>query len=315
MEKLCRGVVKLLKDHPILWLPYIAADLLAIVLWRLRGLAEKGIFHWFTTGHSELGDEIALSRHDYYAALTRASIAYIPIGIATIVAIACLFVAALSSTAAIVNSIERKQRPNERKILASLAVHWRKIILFALRFLITFGVFAAGIGIPSYYLIYLAHRQNLLTSFRLVAGLMLVVVGCTAWLIMPVTMRLLGGEAAVLMSGKTRNQGAILAVLAVEAGSALGFFVPRLEALMSLNSRWEITALSVLNSVVADLPDAPLFVALALLAAGFSSESASKNGSRIHEILSILMPLHFGESEEPAGGHDTGDQKVGSSTE
>ena len=300
MQEICRRMTELLRNHPILWLPYIAAHLLAICLWQFRGLAEKGIFHLFTTGHSHsvLGGDIAFHRYDS-ATLARASIAYAPIGIATIVAVVCLFVAALLATANIVDSIEREQRPEGREILKSLAAHWRKIILFALRFLITFGAFAAATMIPSYYLLYLAHRQDLLTSFWLVDGLMLIVVGCTAWLIMPATMRLLGGETVVQVSAQTRNQGAILAILAVEAGAVIGFFVPKLEASMMLNTRWEITALSVFNSVIANAPDALLFIALALLAAEFSKERENKNGSKIRELLPILMPLHFGKNEEP----------------
>jgi hypothetical protein len=300
MQKLCRRIAELLKKHPILWLPYIAAHLLAICLWQLRGLAERGIFHLFTTGysHSVLGGDIAFHHYDS-ATLARASIAYAPIGIATIVAVVCLFVAALLATANIVDSIEREQRPDAREIFPFLAAYLRRILLFALRFLITFGAFAAATMIPSYYLLYLAHRQDLLTYFWLIDGLILIVVGCTAWLIMPATMRLLGGEAVVQVSAQTRNQGTILAILAVEAGTALGFLVAKLEASILLTSRWEITALSVFNSIIANAPDALLFVALALLAAEFSKESESKNGSKIRELLPILMPLHFGKSEEP----------------
>jgi hypothetical protein len=66
-----------------------------------------------------------------------------------------------------------------------------------------------------------------------------------------------------------------------------------------LNSRWEITALSVFNSVIANAPDALLFIALALLAAELSREGDSNNVSKIRELLPLLMPLHFGKSEEP----------------
>lgn len=300
MQKLCGRVAELLRMHPILWLPYIAADLLAICLWRLRGLAEKGIFHLFTTGHSHsvLGGDIAFHRYDS-AALARASIAYAPIGIATIIAVVCLFVAALVATAYIVDSIEREQRPDAREILSKLAAHWRRILLFALRFLITVGVFFAGTTLLSYYLLSLAHRQELLTSFWLLAGVILIGVGCTAWLVMPAAMRLIRGEAAVLVSTQTRIRGTILAILAVEAGAAIGFFVPKLEASMLLNSRWKITALSAFNSVIANAPDALLFIALALLAAELSREDDSNKASKIRELLPFLMPLHIGKSEEP----------------
>jgi len=299
MKKLCDRVAELLREHPILWLPYIAADILAICLWRLRGLAEKGIFHWFTTitVHSVLGGDIALPRRDS-ATLARASIAYAPIGFATIVAVVCLFVASLLVTAAMVDSIEREQRLDAREILARIAVRWRRILLFALRFLITVGVFIAGITLLSYYLLFLVHRQELITSFWLVAGLMLIGVGCTAWLVIPAAMRLLRGETASV-SAQIRNQGTILAILAAETGLGIGFLIQKLEVSIMLNSRWEITALSVFNSVIANAPDALLFIALALLAAELSRESDSNEGSKICELLPLLMPLHYDKSKEP----------------
>jgi len=291
-------VAELLGKHPILWLPYIAADFLAICVWRLRGLAEKGIFHWFTTSHSVLGGDIALPRHDS-GTLARASITYAPIGFATIIAVVCLFVAAFVATAEIVDSIEREQRPDAREILSKLAAHWRRILLFALRFLVTVGVTVGGTAGLSYYLLSLAHRQDLLTSFWLLAGVLLIGVGCTGWLLMPAAIRLLGGGATVLVSTQTRNRGTILAIIAAETGAALGFFVPKLEASMLLNSRWEFTMLSVFNSVVANAPDALLFIALALLAAEFSRENGGEEGSKILELLPLLMPLHFGKGGEP----------------
>jgi hypothetical protein len=299
MKKLCDRVAELLREHPILWLPYIAADILAICLWRLRGLAEKGIFHWFTTitVHSVLGGDIALPRRDS-ATLARASIAYAPIGFATIIAVVCLFVASLLVTAAMVDSIEREQRLDAREILARIAVRWRRILLFALRFLITVGVFIAGITLLSYYLLFLVHRQELITSFWLVAGLMLIGVGCTAWLVIPAAMRLLRGETASV-SAQIRNQGTILAILAAETGLGIGFLIQKLEVSIMLNSRWEITALSVFNSVIANAPDALLFIALALLAAELSRESDSNEGSKICELLPLLMPLHYDKSKEP----------------
>jgi len=298
MQKLCRRVVELLKKHPILWLPYLVAELLAIFLWRLRGLAEHGIFHWFTTDHSVLGGDIASPRPGH-AALTNASIAYLPIGIATIVMVVCLLVASLLATAAMVDSIEQEQRPDTRKILADLVARWRRILLFSLRFLITFGFFAGGTAALLYYMLFLAHRRDLLASSWSFAGIMLVGVGSSTWLILPTAMRLVGEKAAVLVSAQARNRGTIVAILATAAGAAIGFFVWRLEASMALNSRWEIAALSVSNSVISNAPDVLLFVALALLASEFSGENESKKDSGIREFLTPLMPLHFGKNGEP----------------
>ena len=89
MQKLCGKVAELLRKNPILWLPYITADLLASCLWQLRGLAQKDIVHWFTMGHSASGGDGASPGHDY-SALIRALPAYLTIGVFTIVVVVCL---------------------------------------------------------------------------------------------------------------------------------------------------------------------------------------------------------------------------------
>jgi hypothetical protein len=239
-------------------LPYLAAQLLTIALWQLRGLGQKRIIHWYTTGHFALGGGIASPRTDY-SALNNALAAYLPVAIATIIAVVCLFVAALMTTAAMVDAIAQEQRLNKSRILTQLTVHWRRILLFSLRFLITVVAFVAGTVGLSYYLLFRLDRLGILSTLWFQAILILVGIGCTAWLVMPATIRLLGREVAV--SAKTRGQGTIMAVLAVEAGGVIGHFLPMLESSMVLNSQWGIAALSVFNSVIANAPDALLFVA------------------------------------------------------
>jgi hypothetical protein len=291
MRKLCSEVVEYLRKHPILWLPYIAADLLAIFVWQLRRVAEKSIFRWFSSGHSALEGDI-------HATVAKASFAYAPIAIVSIVAVVSLFVAALVATAVIIDSIGREQRPDARMILAIPAARWRKILLFSLRFLITAGVFGGGTGGLAYYLLSRAHRQDLITSFWFLAAGTLVWVGFAGWLLVPAAIRLVGGATA-LVSVQTRKQGTILAVLATEAGDALGFFLPKLESSMLLNSRWESNVLSVFNSILANAPDALLFIGLSLLAADLPRKVDEKKDSTIRELLPVLMPMHFGKGEAP----------------
>jgi hypothetical protein len=68
---------------------------------------------------------------------------------------------------------------------------------------------------------------------------------------------------------------------------------------MLFGSQWEITALHVFNSVIANAPDVVLFVGLALLAIGLSQENDTKEGFKIDGLLWRLMPLHFGRNTEP----------------
>lgn len=299
MQKLCGKAVELLRNNPILWLPYIAAELLASCLWELRGLVQSGIMHWFTTGHFVMDGKIALTRNNLDAE-SNGTIACIPIGIAAVVLVVGLFVAALVATSVIVNSIERKQRSDARDILAVLGTHWRRILQFGLRFLATIVVFAAGITGLLYYLLFRAHSQYPYhLPFWLLAGMLLVAVGCTAWLVMPPAIRLLRGGEVVQVSVRTRNLGTVLAILAAEAGAVIGFFVQKLEAPILLNSQLEITALAAFNSVITNAPDALFFIALALLTNESYLKNDSKKGSKNLELLQLLMPMHHGKGEEP----------------
>jgi hypothetical protein len=229
-------VADLVKRHPALFLPYVAADLLAICIWRLRGLAEKGIFQWFTTKHSVLGGPVSSTRLDPDT-FAKAAIAYTPIGIGSIIAVVWLFVAALVWTAVMVDVFENEQRPDARDILTRVVARWRTILLFALRFLLTFGVFSAVTGGLTYSLLFLVHRQEFLTSYWLVAGMMVLPVGGAAWLVMPAALRLLGEDASATVATKTKLQGTILALAAMEAGVALGFLLSNLEGPMLINSQ------------------------------------------------------------------------------
>jgi MFS family permease len=255
-------------------------------------MAEKGIFRWFSTSRSVLGSVIPapLSGH---AMLARASIVYAPIGFLTIFVVVCLFVVALVVTASMVDAIGREQKPDVRKALAELAPRQWRILLFSLKFLVVFGVATAVVTALSYCLFYAIHRPDHLTSAMLLPVLVLVGVGCAVWLVTPAAIRLLRAYTTGQVLAEARNRGTIIAVLASEAGLALGMIAQRLETPIALNSRWELSAVLGLNSIVANAPDVLVFIALALLAAEYSPESENNKGSKTDELLQRLMPLHF----------------------
>jgi hypothetical protein len=64
------------------------------------------------------------------------------------------------------------------------------------------------------------------------------------------------------------------------------------------DSRWEVVALSTVNSLIANAPTVAFFLSLALVSAGYSAQTDRDKASKIREHLSVLMPLHFKESEE-----------------
>jgi hypothetical protein len=277
MRNLSFRVADLLREHPALLLPYVAADLLAIFLWRLRGQAEKVIFHWFATGHLVIGIDGATPRLSP-SIFAKASLTYTPIGITTIVSVMWLFVAALVGTAMMVRSFEN-----------------------ALRLLITSAVLTAGTVFLAYWLLYVAHHRELFfPSFLLTIAMMPIGTGCTAWLVLPAAMRLIRGEAN-LVSTKIKKQGTIVAVLTLEAGEMIAFLLPTLEKRVLLNTEETRGIVWVINSVVANSPYALLFIALALLASASAGQEDLNKGSKLPDILSVLMPLHFDPSKEPPG--------------
>jgi hypothetical protein len=87
--------------------------------------------------------------------------------------------------------------------------------------------------------------------------------------------------------------------LGTDFGLRQGAFGDHGSSRSQCRSRWEFTALSALDSILTNAPDALLFVALALLAAEYPRESENNKGSNIHELLQVLIPLHFRQSKEP----------------
>jgi hypothetical protein len=301
MRYLFFRVADLLREHPALLLPYVAADLLAIFLWRLRGQAEKVIFHWFATGHLVIGIDVATPRLNS-GAFAKAALTYTPIGITTIVSVMWLFVAAFVATAIMVRSFENEQSPDARDLLAEVALLWPRILMFALRLLITAAIFAFGTVGLTYFLLYLAHHRELFfPSFWLMIAMMPIGTGCTAWLVLPAAMRLIRGEANVVVSTKTKKLGTIVTVLALEAGAVIAFLLPTLEKRVLLYSEGARATIWAINSVLANSPNALLFIALALLACKSAGQEDRNKGSRLREILPALMPLHFDPSKEPPG--------------
>ena len=298
MIQLLRKSIELLRENPILWLPFLIADLLTIGLWRLWGIVRRVIFHWFTTRHSVLGGEVPVPSTDH-SALTNASLANLPIGLAAVIAVVCLFVAALSVTATMVDVIGREQNLNAKEVLAGVIARWRKILLLGVTFLVLIAAFAAAVLAPVFFVLYRVHRPDLLTSPLLAPVAMFVVVGCSVWLIMPATIRLICADREVLDPSRTRVRGAIMAIIASEAGALLGLILSKAETAMRLETQLGWSVLSAFNSVVANAPDVLLFITLALLAAESSRAIEDGKRSRVRELLQALMPMDFRQTKEP----------------
>jgi hypothetical protein len=275
MKDLWRKTWELLRDFPILWLPCVFADLLAVWLWRLRGMAEKAIFHWFLTSHSVLGGETVTPIPDR-AMLAKASMAYAPVGFATIFAVVCLFVAALMVIARMVEAISSGQSPNFRASLTKVIRRWRRILLISVKFLVACGVFSVAAAFLAYSLLGALHHREVVTSAIFLNLGTLLLACCLALLLTPSAIRLLQADKRAQVPSESGRRAMVFAAVATEAGILLGMLAQKLEAGMVLDYKWEVTTLSALNSILANAPNSLLFVALALLALGNDNNAAVK---------------------------------------
>lgn len=298
MIPLLRKSIELLSENPVLWLPYLIADLLAVFLWRIWGVVRTSIFHWFTTRQSVLGGDVSVPSTDY-SALARASQVAIPIGFVTVFVIVCVFVIAFMATAEMLHAINREEKIDAWGFLARLAQRWGKLLVFSLKCLAVFGAFLVGVGALLSFILFRFHVTNLRTSNIFEFGLSAVCAGCGTWVLTPIAIRLLRGDGKALIPFQVRNYGAITAILSVEAGALLGVLLSKAEARVQLDSQFEWSLLAAFNSVVANAPVALLFVAIALLAANVLDELESGGRSMVHSLLQTVMPMHFQETSDP----------------
>jgi hypothetical protein len=204
---------------------------------------------------------------------------YAPVGFAAILAVVCLFVAALLVTAKMVEAIDREQTPDLRASWAEVVPRWRGVLIFSVKFLVACGASLAATAFPAYLLLGAVRHREIATSAIFLNLGTLTIVCCLVLLLVPAAVRLLQVEQKSNMPVSLRGQAVVFAAVATEAGLLLGMFAQKLEAGIVLDHRWELTILSALNSIVANAPDVLFFIALALLALGTKENTAEQSDS------------------------------------
>lgn len=290
---LWRRTFELLRCYPILWIPYIIALLAAVTLWRLRGMAERSILRWFSTTHSVIVGDISTPSMDK-AALTKASVVYLPIGFCTIILIVFLFAAALLATNEIVKMIERGETPDLRAAVSIL--RWKNALVLSIKFLLMFVILTVFSICVATFPSPAAHYSRLANSRILRDILVVATASFTVWWITPAAIRVLREQPDFRVSAERRLQALLFAAITTSLGMALGVVAQKAEAHVLLDSRWQLDVLTAFNSLVADAPDVFLFIALALLAMGDKQEEERRPALR--EFLQALMPLHFQNNKE-----------------
>ena len=225
-----------------------------------------GIFGWISTEHyhSALGGDVVTydARDAWHLALAYSS----PLSFVKDAVEVVAFVLALAVTAKMVGMIVEEQRPDLRAALRGIATQWRAILLFSIKYMAGLGAMLALLALLT------ASATNSLKSLAILASkeflysFSMAAVGCIAWVLMPSAMRLLQAPRLVPVSGEHRMSGAILMVITSGIALAAGDILNWAEAGVTFDNQVEVFALSVANTIVENVPEVFLFIALALLA-------------------------------------------------
>jgi hypothetical protein len=264
MLKLCRETFELLRRHPALWLPYVLAELVAQLLWWVRGVGERAIFNWFavTRTTSVLGGAY-VGLNPSYEARIHALQAYAPVGLAAVYLCVASYVLAFVLTGKTLELIREERPLRWFDLLASSGRHWRSIFVFSLIFPLAMALLTGACVGPVILLLRGAEHAEQLKLCTFAA--FTCAFSATVWLLLPRAIKVLRPDARAAVSVTLRWQGAAFAVAAMLMELALGVLLQQAEAGIVLDSHAEICTLAVLNGLVSNLPAMFLFVFLALL--------------------------------------------------
>lgn len=252
------------RRHTSLWVPCAVATLVTMALARLEMDAVFGITRSLMAKRSALGGEVVSSDPTEFQ--HRAMMVAKPLGPCKDFLEVCSFVVAFAVTAKLVGTILEEQRPDMMAALRGVAPQWRQILLFSLKYMVLTGVVIGAFMLLTTSPLTSDRILSLAVSKPFVYSVALLWEGCLAWLLMPAAIRLLQPPESPPASADARKLGVVFAVVTSAAAIALEYAIGRAEAAVVLDSRWELTALTALNSIVENVPSTILFIALALLA-------------------------------------------------
>jgi Na+-translocating ferredoxin:NAD+ oxidoreductase RnfA subunit len=284
MKEILRKTFELLRTELILWVPCTCAAMLTLVLGRLQKMWIHGIFGWISTEHyhSALGGDVVTydARDAWHLALAYSS----PLSFVKDAVEVVAFVLALAVTAKMVGMIVEEQRPDLRAALRGIATQWRAILLFSIKYMAGLGAMLALLALLTASATNSLRYVAVLASKGFLYPFSMAAVGCVAWVLMPAAMRLLQTPMVLPLSSEHRKLGTVLMVVTSAVALAAGDILNWAEAGVTFDNRIEVFAASVANTLVENVPEVFLFIALALLARQRLAESLTLGEAEDLEI-------------------------------
>jgi hypothetical protein len=263
MKELWERTFELFRRQIALSVPCSLAGIIMLTLDRL----EKAWIHWlvgfFGTQHSVLGAAAPVA--DWAEVQRRAMMVVVPVGLLKQFLEVCLFVVALVATKNLVGSVLDEQRPDTAAALRGIVPRSREVLLFSLKYMAVMGVSRGVLMVMASSLRPYRFRE-FVSSTVLLHVFGFVAEGCLAWLLLPAAIRLLRPPGGSAISTQGRRMGTIFTVAASVGSLALNYLVGKAENPLMLENHWEGFGIAAVNTVIVNLPEVLLFIALALMA-------------------------------------------------
>lgn len=294
MKELWRKSIALLRNHPVLVLPFVFSELLTGSVSWLRHLASSGVIRWVSHRQIEsvLGENFGSRAVDAASMRTASRLNsalswgthYVSISIETAALVLTVIMAGLilhNEQPVLAATAAARLRAYPKRILLYSAKAW--LLTLVLSTLITFFLY-----LPASRLRFGSPSFSVLSS-----GLGLLGTACLAWVMAPIAIRLLRSAGSPAISNQERELGRYAFLLAAAAGWAIGFLLHPLISELSHRLPGATEAVVIFSSLIINLPYVQLYIALAFIADASLEVHQMPGDPRLRKLLRAAMPLHF----------------------
>jgi hypothetical protein len=285
MKHLWDDTLKLIRRHMVLWIPCSVAAILVLALKELNTAWIHWLMNTLSTQHSVFGGETRSSNMDQV--IQRATMITIPVGFIRQFAEVYFFVVALMATKNLVQMVVNEQVPELVLAMRVSLLRFRGALFFVLKYMAIMGVSGGVVLLWASSPLSTDHIRQLALSKTNLYIYGLAVEGCLGWLLLPSAIRLLRPHDSNLrISMKDRLTGALFTTATSAGALALQFLISKAETTVLIQGRWEGEVFSVVNTLLVNVPNIVLFIALALLAIENRNQ-----GTVLHESSASFDPL------------------------
>ena len=263
MITLWKRTFDLFRTHILLWVPCSTAGILMIALGKLRRAEIHWLFGFFGTQRSVLGGVVPTT--DFSHVQHQVMMVMYPQWTLIQLFEISFFVMALVTTKNLVKMVLESQRPEMLAAVKGLASEYREILLFSLKYMAAMAFFG-GILISASYVLTREQFESIALSRVSVSVYGIAGDASFAWLLVPSAIRLLRRPDIYPVSTREKQTGTIFAVAASAVTLGLGFLVGHAESALILHNQLGWDAIAAANSVIVNMPQILLFIALALMA-------------------------------------------------